>query len=282
MQWKFQSFKSAQAHTHVQYLILGRPRKPHRLPEDVPGIPGRRTHPQYPRPGTVSDEELSLLARPNWDVSSLTSFLGGPKPAPISFLPRTLRSHSHPRVLPLPRTLNVPLQPPQRRQATRAPTGTRAPGNEREQRRPPEYLHAATGREGADPGGGRAGRGVGGDAGERAGRGARRVRGQGPGAGRSPRCASGGPGVGGAGGGAALGRARASRHASRLGGFASRREQSEGRRSLALTSSRLGPGRRHLEELSFKLARSDGIAPRAGTPPPPPPPPVSRGSWGPG
>lgn len=50
--------------------------------------------------------------------------------------------------------------------------------------------------------------------------------------------------------------------------FAWRTGGSEGRRSPALTSSRVGSGRRHLEELSFKKPRSVGIFQLAGRPAP--------------
>lgn len=50
--------------------------------------------------------------------------------------------------------------------------------------------------------------------------------------------------------------------------FAWRTGGSEGRRSPALTSSRVGSGRRHLEELSFKKPRSVGRVQLAGRPAP--------------
>lgn len=50
--------------------------------------------------------------------------------------------------------------------------------------------------------------------------------------------------------------------------FAWRTGGSEGRRSPALTSSRVGSSRRHLEELSFKKPRSVGIVQLAGRPAP--------------
>lgn len=97
-----------------------------------------------------------------------------------------------------------------------------------------------------------------------------REEGQGPGAGRSPRRASGGRSVSRAEGDVSPRRSAAGpRVPARLPGlreFARRTGDSAGRRSPALTSWRLGPGRRHLEELSFKLARSDGIAPLAQRP----------------
>ena len=109
-----------------------------------------------------------------------------------------------------------------------------------------------------------------------------REEGQGPGAGRGPRRACRGRRVSRAAGGflsrRAPARPRVPAPLPRPREFAWRTGDSAGRRSPALTSSRLGPGRRHLEELSFKLARSDGIAQLADAPPPPGP----RGTRGPG
>lgn len=125
---------------------------------------------------------------------------------------------------------------------------------------------------------------------ERAGRGKRlraaggpsREEGQGPGAGRSPRRASGGRSVSRTEGDVSPRRALAGpRVSAQLLGpreFARRTGDSVGRRSPALTSWRLGPGRRHLEELSFKLARSDGIAQLAQRPAPAQPA-QNSGAW---
>lgn len=183
------------------------------------------------------------------------------------------------------RTLNVPLKPPQRSRVTRAPTGTRVPAP-----RPPPGTCGSRGRSpntstrplGGDrpraprdlggAGGGRpprAGQGAWVDCGERAGRAARRVTEPGrvkpTGRISGPRCLQG-----------ERRRLAASRSAwpARPGPLpgpeacAWKTGGSESSRSPALTSSRVGSGRRHLEELSFKLPRSVGIVQLAGRPAP--------------
>lgn len=189
---------------------------------------------------------------------SLAAILG-----PMPFFPRTLRSHLRPGV-PTPPVESQPERDTSRsnhhKEATpharpRSPSPWELAGAAR----PPEYLHTATGREGPAR---RRARGP-----RRRGRlrGAswpRREKGQGPGPGPGEAQVSARREAAPRGAGPAC----PARFPARGGGR--QKGAYEGRRSLALTSSRLG--RRHLEELSFKLARSDRRAPLAGTRPRPP------------
>lgn len=200
------------------------------------------------------------------------------------FFPLILRSYLHRWVPPTSQLKSqqkhVRLKLPQRSLARREPTGTRAPPRISRSRdgRPNTSTRPLGGRGHGPPGPLRStGRSAEEDCGERAGRAARRVRDRGKGEAHGAHLgAQVSPGQEAASRRAALGLARAPCPASRAWGVCLENGGYEGRRSPALTSSRLGSGRRHLEEFSFKLARSEGIVHPAGRPAPDRPAP----EWG--